>query len=84
MDSLNIVFAGTPAFALPCLDALAASKHQLKAIYTQPDRPAGRGRKLQASAVKEWGLAHQIPIVQPLNFKQNDTINIESNGQPFG
>jgi methionyl-tRNA formyltransferase len=75
MTALNIVFAGTPAFALPCLDALAASKHHLKAIYTQPDRPAGRGRKLQASAVKEWAYAHHLPIYQPLHFKQQDTVH---------
>ena len=75
MSSLNIVFAGTPAFTLPCLDALAASKHQLLAIYTQPDRPAGRGRKLQASAVKEWAEAHQLSLHQPLNFKQEETLN---------
>lgn len=75
MNSLNIVFAGTPAFTLPCLDALASSKHHLQAIYTQPDRPAGRGRQLQASAVKEWALAHQLPIFQPVNFKQADAVN---------
>jgi methionyl-tRNA formyltransferase len=53
MSGLNLVFAGTPEFGLPCLEALLQSPHQIKAIYTQPDRPAGRGRKLQASAVKE-------------------------------
>lgn len=74
MSGLNIVFAGTPAFGLPCLDALAHSTHRIQAIYTQPDRPAGRGRKLQASAVKEWALAHEIPIYQPLNFKNPQTI----------
>ena len=75
MGALKIVFAGTPAFALPCLNALSASKHCLQAIYTQPDRPAGRGLKLQASPVKEWALANDLPIVQPLNFKSDDTIN---------
>ena len=74
MTSLNIVFAGTPEFGLPCLEALAHSAHQLTAIYTQPDRPAGRGRKLQASAVKEWALHQQIPVYQPLNFKTPDVI----------
>lgn len=74
MSGLNIVFAGTPAFGLPCLDALHHSAHQIRALYTQPDRPAGRGRKMQASAVKEWGLAQQIPIYQPLNFKNQETI----------
>ncbi len=71
---MNIVFAGTPAFGLPCLEALQASSHSLIAIYTQPDRPAGRGRKLQASAVKEWALAQPIPVYQPFNFKQEETI----------
>lgn len=75
MNGLNIVFAGTPEFGLPCLEALNQSSHQISAIYTQPDRPAGRGRKLQASAVKEWALAHQIQVFQPLNFKSQETIN---------
>lgn len=74
MTSLNIVFAGTPEFGLPCLEHLLHSAHTLQAIYTQPDRPAGRGRKLQASAVKEWALIHQIPVYQPLNFKNPETI----------
>lgn len=75
MKPLSIVFAGTPAFALPCLDALASSEHKLKAIYTQPDRPAGRGRKLQASPVKEWALPHELPVYQPSNFKDRNTID---------
>ncbi len=66
---LRIVFAGTPAFGLPSLDALVASSHELVAVYTQPDRPAGRGRKLQPSAVKQWALNHGVPVYQPLNFK---------------
>lgn len=74
MSGLKIVFAGTPAFGLPCLDALAHSEHHLQAVYTQPDRPAGRGRKLQASAIKEWALAHEIPVYQPLNFKSPETV----------
>ncbi|KTC66414.1 methionyl-tRNA formyltransferase (plasmid) [Legionella adelaidensis] len=74
MNPLRIVFAGTPEFGIPSLDALGNSAHQIVAIYTQPDRPAGRGRKLQASAIKEWGIAHQIPIYQPLHFKDPETI----------
>lgn len=69
MSALNIVFAGTPEFGLPCLDALACATHRVSAIYTQPDRPAGRGRHLQPSAVKTWALAHAIPVYQPVNFK---------------
>ena len=71
---MNIVFAGTPEFGLPCLEALFHSGHHLQAIYTQPDRPAGRGRKLQASAIKEWALQHEIPIYQPVNFKSPETV----------
>lgn len=71
---MKIIFAGTPAFTIPCLDALAVSAHALSAVYTQPDRPAGRGRQLQASAVKEWAQSHQLPVIQPLNFKQNEAI----------
>jgi methionyl-tRNA formyltransferase len=74
MSKLNIVFAGTPEFGLTCLDALAHSTHHLKAIYTQPDRPAGRGRKLQASAIKEWALKQNIPVYQPINFKNPEVI----------
>ncbi len=74
MNPLNIVFAGTPAFTLPCLDALASSKHHLQAVYTQPDRPAGRGRAVHASAVKIWAEAHQVPVYQPLNFKDPQAI----------
>ncbi|MFI4963086.1 MAG: methionyl-tRNA formyltransferase [Legionellales bacterium] len=73
MTGLTIVFAGTPEFGLPCLEALVQSAHTLKAVYTQPDRPAGRGRTLQASAVKQWALSRQIPVYQPLNFKDQDT-----------
>ena len=75
MKSLNIVFAGTPEFGIPCLDAIMSSKHNLQAVYTQPDRPAGRGRKLQASAVKEWATAKNIQVFQPLNFKIQENID---------
>jgi methionyl-tRNA formyltransferase len=75
MNSLNIVFAGTPAFTLPCLNAIARSNHHIKAVYTQPDRPAGRGRALQASPVKTWAEKHQLPVYQPVNFKDSSTVN---------
>ena len=54
---MRIVFAGTPEFAVPCLDAVLASGHQIVAVYTQPDRPAGRGRALAASPVKQRAIA---------------------------
>ncbi len=74
MTKLTIGFAGTPEFAVPCLQALHASEHAIKVIFTQPDRPAGRGQKLQPSAVKQWAQAHAIPIEQPLDFKATDRL----------
>jgi methionyl-tRNA formyltransferase len=65
MESLRIAFAGTPEFALPALDALAASTHRLVGVLTQPDRPAGRGRALRASPVKRRALALGLPVAQP-------------------
>ena len=66
---MRIVFAGTPEFAVPALAALVGSEHQIVAVYTQPDRPAGRGRQLQMSPVKQLALKHQLPVVQPFNFQ---------------
>jgi len=71
---LKLVFAGTPDFAASHLQALIDAKHQVLAVYTQPDRPAGRGKKLQASAVKQLAQLHNIPVEQPLNFKEPDSI----------
>lgn len=71
MDALNIVFAGTPDFAAEHLKALVDSRHNVIAVYSQPDRPAGRGKKLQPSPVKKVALEHDIPVYQPVNFKQD-------------
>jgi methionyl-tRNA formyltransferase len=62
---VRIAFAGTPEFALPTLSALAASRHRLLGVLTQPDRPAGRGRALSASAVKQLALQLGVPLAQP-------------------
>lgn len=67
---MKIIFAGTPAFAEHHLRALIASDHDIVAVYTQPDRPAGRGKKLRASPVKVLAESHNIPVLQPLNFKE--------------
>ena len=72
--SLRVVFAGTPEFAVPALEALAHSTHSVVAVYTQPDRPAGRGRKLTASAVKTAGLQLGLPIEQPATLKDPGVI----------
>ena len=68
-NSLRIIFAGTPEFAARYLEALVASEHELLAIYTQPDRPAGRGKKLLPSPVKNVGLDAGIPVFQPASLK---------------
>lgn len=66
---MKIIFAGTPEFAVPSLQALLASDHEVCAVYTQPDRPAGRGRHQQIGPVKALALQHQIPVLQPLSLK---------------
>lgn len=71
-QSLRIVFAGTPDFAARHLAALLSSEHEVIAVYTQPDRPAGRGKKLTASPVKNIALEHNIPVYQPENFKADE------------
>jgi methionyl-tRNA formyltransferase len=69
--SARIVFAGSPDFAVPSLERLAESRHRLVAVLTQPDRPAGRGRALQASPVKQCALARGLPVYQPESFKRD-------------
>ena len=69
MPSLRVVFAGTPEFAVPALRALTGSVHSVVAVYTQPDRPAGRGRALQPSAVKACALEEALPVLQPATLR---------------
>jgi methionyl-tRNA formyltransferase len=66
---MNLVFAGTPEFAVPALKALLDAGHTILAVYTQPDRPSGRGRKLGMSAVKEFALEHGMRVHQPVTLK---------------
>jgi len=80
MQPLRVVFAGTPEFALPTLQALIDGPHKVVAAYTQPDRPAGRGKRLRASPVKQLAAQHDIPVYQPENFPKNidkDPVDIE-------
>jgi methionyl-tRNA formyltransferase len=72
MSPLRIVFAGTPEFSVPALQALHAAGHELVAIYTQPDRPAGRGRALAASAVKQRAQELGLTVEQPATLKLPD------------
>ncbi|VAW68861.1 Methionyl-tRNA formyltransferase [hydrothermal vent metagenome] len=68
-QALKIIFAGTPDFSVPPLQALIDSPHEVVAVYTQPDRPAGRGRKLTPSPVKACALEHGIAVYQPEKLK---------------
>lgn len=68
--SLRIIFAGTPDFAAHHLDALLSSAHQIIGVFTQPDRPAGRGKKLMPSPVKVLAQEHNIPVFQPASLRQ--------------
>ncbi len=67
--ALKIIFCGTPEFAAPSLEALLNSRHQVIAVYTQPDRPAGRGQRLTASPVKQLALNHHLPVYQPESLR---------------
>lgn len=72
LSGLRLVFAGTPEFAVPCVEACRASDAEVVAVYTQPDRPAGRGRKLTPSPVKQAALAAGIAVEQPESLKSVD------------
>jgi methionyl-tRNA formyltransferase len=72
--ALNIIFAGAPDFAAEHLRTLINSDHNIVGVYTQPDRPAGRGRKLTASPVKALAVEHDLPVYQPLNFKSEEAV----------
>jgi len=83
MKKLKIIFAGTPDFAAVALQKLIDQhpQYEIVAVYTQPDRPAGRGRKLTPSPVKTLALKHSIPVEQPLNFKEQESIETLINYQ---
>ena len=72
MKSLNIIFAGTPDFAAQHLQAILNSQHNVIAVYTQPDKPAGRGKKLQASPVKQLAEQNNIPVYQPKSLRKEE------------
>ncbi len=71
---MKIVFMGTPDIAATCLGRLLADGFEVAAVYTQPDRPKNRGMKLTASPVKELALAHGLPVYQPVNFREAETV----------
>ena len=79
---MKIIFAGTPSFAASALEALLAKKHEVIAVLTQPDRPAGRGMQMMPSPVKQVALQHGIPVLQPLTLKTAEVQQQLSTFQP--
>jgi len=74
-DLMKVIYMGTPEFAVPCLDMLINSKHKVIGVFTQPDKPSGRGQKVNITPVKEKALEHNISIYQPITLKNEDIIN---------
>ena len=79
---MNIVFAGTPALAIPTLNALLDSPHPVTLVVTQPDRPAGRGRKLVAPPVKTAALERSIPVIQPTSINRPEAVKAIGDARP--
>ena len=73
--ALRLGFAGTPTFSVPALETLARSEHLVRAVFTKPDRPAGRGRRVQVSPVKQRALELGLPVLEPVNFKSPDALS---------
>ena len=74
MRDLRIVFMGTPDFAVASLNALVKSNYNIVGVITAPDKPAGRGRKIQQSAVKKYAVEHQLKLLQPTNLKDENFV----------
>ncbi len=71
---MKTVFLGTPQFAVPTLEALVAAGHEVVAVFTQPDRPKGRGQEVAFSPVKECALRHSLPVFQPAKVRQPEVV----------
>src|SRR5665648_753374 len=71
---MKIIFMGTPVFAVPTLEILAKSRHEVCYVFTQPDKAKGRGKKIQFTAVKEKAIELNIPIVQPEKIRGNQEV----------
>jgi len=79
---LSIVFAGTPAFAVPALEAIAASRHRLRAVFTQPDRRSGRGLRVEPGPVKQAAIDRGLPVEQPATFRDPDAVALLAGYEP--
>ena len=74
-EDLRIVFMGTPEFAVPILDKLIQSKYSIVGVITAPDRPSGRGQKINESAVKVFSKSNGLTVLQPTNLKDDSFLN---------
>lgn len=79
---MDIVFMGTPEFAVPCLERLIADGHNVKGVFTQPDKPKGRGHKIQFPPVKECAVKSDIPVFQPTKMRDGEALSILSELNP--
>ena len=80
--ALRIVYLGTPAFAVPPLDALLNSRHTVVAVVSQPDRPRGRGQQVQPTPTRQMAHAHRIPVLQPAKIRDEAFLNEMRRLQP--
>ena len=71
---MRVIFMGTPEFAVPCLEQLILNQYQVVAVYTQPDKPVGRGRFLASSPVKRAALTWKLPVVQPVSLRKAEAV----------
>ena len=79
---MNIVFMGTPEFAVPCLERLISDGHNVTGVFTQPDKPKGRGHKMQFPPVKQCAVDAGIPVYQPLKMRDGEALSIIQNLNP--
>lgn len=73
---MDIVFMGTPEFAVPCLERLISDGHNVKGVFTQPDKPKGRGNKVQFPPVKECAVKNGIPVFQPVKMRDGEVLSV--------
>lgn len=76
MDDFRIIYMGTPEFAVPSLETLIRNNCNVVAVVTAPDKPKGRGQRIATSPVKDFAIAHNIPVLQPTNLKSEDFIEV--------
>lgn len=75
---MRVVFMGTPEFSVPILRALVENGYEVAGVFTQPDKPKGRGGKVQMTPVKEYALSQQIPVFQPLKIRKDGLDDLKS------